>query len=165
MEPYEWLGSPAAETYPLHLISGQPGTRLHSQLDSGSVSRGSKIGGREPMTMNPADAGARNIRTGDIVRVFNSRGACLAGAIVSDSVMPGVVQLSTGAWYDPEQPGMAGTLCKHGNPNVLTRDKGTSSLAQAPSAHTALVEVAKFDGALPDVTAHQPPLIIEQGDL
>ncbi len=164
-EPYEWLGAPAAGIYPLHLISNQPGTRLHSQLDSGSVSCGSKIRGREPMTMNPADAAARGIGAGDVVRVYNDRGACLAGVILSASVMSGVVQLSTGAWYDPEYPGRTGALCKHGNPNVLTRDKGTSSLAQGPTAHSALVEVEKFDGPLPAVTAHVPPVIIEQGDL
>ncbi|NIP88752.1 MAG: molybdopterin oxidoreductase, partial [Gammaproteobacteria bacterium] len=56
-------------------------------------------------------------------------------------VMQGVVQLSTGAWYDPAEPGVEGTLCKHGNPNVLTRDVGTSRIGQGPSAHTTLVEV------------------------
>ena len=160
--PYEWLGSPDTATHPLHMISNQPRTRLHSQLDSGGVSRGSKIQGREPMTMNPRDAAARGIKDGDVARIHNDRGACLAGVILSDSVMPGVVQLSTGAWFDPEEPGRIGSLCKHGNPNMLTRDKGTSRLAQGPSAHSALVEVEKFTGPLPPVTAHRPPVIIEQ---
>ena len=31
----------------------------------------------------------------------------------------------------------------HGNPNVLTGDIPTSSLSQAPTAHTTLVEVKK----------------------
>ena len=43
--------------------------------------------------INPADAKARGISDGDVVRVHNSRGACLAGAIVSDTVSAGVVQL------------------------------------------------------------------------
>jgi biotin/methionine sulfoxide reductase len=162
-EPFEWLGAPNAASYPLHMLSNQPSTRLHSQLDSGAVSRGSKIQGREPMTMNPGDAAARGIASGDVARVYNDRGACLVGVILSDSVMPGVIQLSTGAWYDPEEPGKIGSLCKHGNPNVLTRDTGTSRLAQAPTAHTALVEVEKFVGVLPEITAHQPPEIIEMG--
>jgi len=163
-EPFEWLGSPLTETYPLHMISNQPSTRLHSQLDSGSVSRGSKIQGREPMTMNPDDAAARGIKSGHVARVYNDRGACLVGVILNESVMPGVIQLATGAWYDPEEPGKIGSLCKHGNPNVLTRDIGSSSLAQAPTAHTALVEVEKFEGVLPEVTAHQPPVILERGE-
>lgn len=96
---------------------------------------------------------------GDVVRVFNDRGACLAGAIVSDDVRPGVVQLATGAWYDPEVPGEIGSLCKHGNPNVLTRDKGTSKLGQGPSAHSTLVEIEKLDRPPPPVTAFVPPPI------
>jgi hypothetical protein len=47
-----------------------------------------------------------------------------------------VVHMSTGAWYDPEQPGVIGSLDKHGNPNLLTLDKGTSRLAQGPSPQT-----------------------------
>jgi biotin/methionine sulfoxide reductase len=162
-EPFEWLGAPTVATYPLHMISNQPSTRLHSQLDSGAVSMGSKIQGREPMTMNPGDAAARGIKNGDVARVYNDRGACLVGVILSDAAMPGVIQLSTGAWYDPQEPGKIGSLCKHGNPNVLTRDTGTSRLAQAPTAHTALVEVERFVGVPPEVTAHQPPEIIERG--
>ena len=47
-------------------------------------------------------------------------------------MIPGVVQLATGAWFDPETPGKTGSLDKHGNPNVLTRDRGTSRLGQGP---------------------------------
>ena len=53
----------------------------------------------------PHDAAARGIADGDIVRLYNDRGACLAGAVLSEALRPGVVQLSTGAWYDPEDPG------------------------------------------------------------
>src|SRR3546814_9327804 len=109
-EPDEWLGAPLAERFPLHLMSNQPRTRLHSQLDPGSVSRGSKIADREPITIHPDDAAARGIGDGDVVRVWNDRGSCLAGVIVSDVVIPGVVQLSTGAWFDPEHPGRSGGL-------------------------------------------------------
>ncbi len=42
----------------------------------------SKITGREPVRINPLDAAARGIRDGDIVRLFNARGACLAGCSV-----------------------------------------------------------------------------------
>lgn len=159
MEPYEWLGAASAKRYPLHLVSNQPRTRLHSQLDCGGVSQASKIRDREPAMMHPGDAAARGIAAGDVVRVFNVRGACLAGIILSEDVMPGAIQLSTGAWYDPDVPGKIGSLCKHGNPNVLTRDKGTSSLGQGPSAHSCLVEVEKFQGEPPPVTAFEPPVI------
>ena len=63
LEPAEWLGSPEAERFPLHLISNQPTTRLHSQLDAGATSRGEKVAGREPVWIHPTDAAARGIPT------------------------------------------------------------------------------------------------------
>lgn len=158
-EPTEWLGADAAKTYPLHMISNQPRTRLHGQLDNGRISRDSKIREREPIWIHPLDAAARNITDGDIVRVFNARGATLAGVLVSEEVRPGVIQFATGAWYDPVEPGAENSLDKHGNPNVLTRDAGTSRLGQGPSAHSALVDVERFEGEAPVVTAHKPPQI------
>ena len=162
MEPGEWLGSETAARYPLHLLSNQPATRLHGQLDDGRVSRASKVNGREPVRMHPDDAAARGIGDGDTVRVHNDRGALLAGAVISRAIRPGVIQLATGAAYDPLEPGTAGSLEKHGNPNVLTLDKGTSRLAQGPTAHSTLVEVERYDGEVPDVTAFTPPDLIER---
>ena len=85
IEPWEWLGGKDAKTYPLHLVSSQPRDRLHSQMDCGPVSAGGKVAGREAIAINPADAKARGIDDGDVVRVHNARGSCLAGAIVSDT--------------------------------------------------------------------------------
>ena len=163
LEPVEWLGSPKARRFPLHLVSNQPRTRLHAQLDPGRVSRESKIAGREPVWLHPRDARARGIRQGDVVRVHNDRGACLAGAHVTESVRPGVVQLSTGAWYDPLAGGRPGALEVHGNPNVLTLDKGASRLSQATSAMSCLVEIERYDGELPAIRAWQPPAMETDG--
>jgi biotin/methionine sulfoxide reductase len=142
------------------MISNQPRTRLHGQLDSGPISVQSKIAGREPISMNSVDAEARDLIAGDIVRVFNGRGQCLAGVVISDDLRQGVVQLATGAWYDPLEPGVPGTLDRHGNPNMLTLDKGTSQLAQAPISQTALVEIEHYDDELPDITVHSQPTIV-----
>jgi biotin/methionine sulfoxide reductase len=157
LEPAEWLGADAAADYPLHILSNQPRSRLHSQLDCAEVSRATKIKGREPVWINTADAAARGINEGDVVRLFNDRGALLAGALVTDAMRPGVLQLPTGAWYDPLEPGVPGTLDVHGNPNVVTLDKGTSRLAQGPVAQTALVQVERFEGPLPDIKVFAPP--------
>jgi biotin/methionine sulfoxide reductase len=156
LEPSEWLGGELAKRLPLHLISNQPSTRLHSQLDNGGHSLGSKIAGREPITIHPDDARRRGIRPGDVVRVFNDRGACLAGARISDAIRPGVVQLSTGAWFDPA-PDEPGGLDRHGNPNVLTFDRGTSRLAQGPSAMTTLVELERMEGSVPELEVFRGP--------
>lgn len=146
------------EHYPLFLLSGQPATRLHSQFDNGAHSMAHKIKGREPVLINPDDAVKRDICDGDIVELINNRGACLAGAIVTEDIAQGCVFLWTGAWYDPDF-GSPNNRDRHGNPNVLTHDYRTSSLTQSPAAHSALVEVRKFKGELPDITVFEQPKI------
>ena len=157
IEPAEWLGSEKTGKHPLHIISPHPKYRLHSQMDNTWLRDTYEVAGREPLWMNPADAKARGIASGDVVRAFNDRGALLAGAIVTDRIRQGVVMLQEGAWYDPDKPGEAGALCKHGNINLVTLDKGTSKLAQGNVANTALVEVEKLQGAAPAVTAFDVP--------
>jgi biotin/methionine sulfoxide reductase len=157
LEPIEWLGAKSAERHPLHLLSDQPGDKLHSQLDHGPHSRATKVKGRQPITLHPEDAAARGIADGDLVRIFNDRGACLAAARVNDRIRRGVVRLSTGAWFDPAASGANRPLEKHGNPNVLTLDIGTSKLSQGCSAQTCLVEIERHDGPAPAVTAHDLP--------
>ena len=157
LPPTEGAGSEAARRHPLQLIANQPATRLHSQLDFGATSLASKINRREPVRIHPQDASARGIRDGDIVRLYNDRGACLAGAVLSDALRPGVVQLSTGAWYDPKDLAAEKPFCVHGNPNVLTRDVGTSRLAQGCTGQLALVEIERFGGDLPPIKAFDPP--------
>ncbi|MGH6675071.1 MAG: molybdopterin-dependent oxidoreductase, partial [Xanthobacteraceae bacterium] len=73
IEPSEWRGE---RTYPLHLISSQPRYKLHSQMDSGSLSARGKVAGREAVTIHPDDAQRRGIKDGDLVRIYNARGAC-----------------------------------------------------------------------------------------
>ncbi len=136
MEPTEWLGR--ADPDHLHMISNQPRNKLHSQFDHGAVSRADRPRGVEPVTMHPDDAAARGLEDGQILRLYNVRGACLAELRTSDTIRRGVIQIATGAWLDPD-----GDLCRHGNPNVLTLDKGTSRLAQGPVAHSCLVKVGK----------------------
>jgi biotin/methionine sulfoxide reductase len=160
-EPAEWLGSGAAGRFPLQLIANNPKTRLHSQLDMGAFSQSSKVQGREPVRIHPEDARPRGIRDGDVVRLFNDRGSCLAGAVLSEDMRRGVIQLSTGAWYDPLDPADFDAMCVHGNPNVLTLDKGTSKLAQACSGQHALVQMERWTGIVPPIRAHDPPPLID----
>ncbi|GAA1650970.1 molybdopterin-dependent oxidoreductase [Georgenia ruanii] len=159
LEPEEWLGGRAARRHGLHLVSNQPRTRLHSQLDHAAHSRKSEVHGREPILLHPDDARARGVADGQVVRVFNDRGACLAGARLTTDVRPGVVVLSTGAWFDPEEPGRPASLERHGNPNVLTPDRGASQLSQGPSPGSCLVELEPWAGPLPPIGCFTPPEI------
>ena len=158
LEPREWLGS-KNQQFPIHLISNQPKTKLHSQLDHGSHSRLHKIKGREPVRINPIDAKKRGIQNGEIVRLFNKRGSCLAGAIIDKNIRIGVAQMSTGAWYDPSRKTGNEFMCIHGNPNVLTPDFGTSKLGQGPIAHSCLIEIEVYKDVPEEINAFQPPTI------
>jgi trimethylamine-N-oxide reductase (cytochrome c) len=141
----------------LHLIGPHPEYRIHSQMNSADVRQLYTVQQREPIEISTADAAARGIADGDVVRVFNDRGQTLAGAVVTDDLLPGVVRLAQGSWYDPDLPGEIGALNKYGSCNQLTRDIPSSKIGQATAAHTALVRVEKFDGPLPAVTAFDPP--------
>ena len=136
--PDEWLGAASVEQFPLHLVTPQPGDKLHSQLECAIADRP----GARPATatISAADAQQRGVETGEVIRIFNDRGACLARAYVSTDILQGVVSLSTGAWHDPRSDGTD----RQGNPNVLTRDLGTSRLGQGSTAHTTLVEFSRI---------------------
>ena len=105
--------------------------------------------------MTGADASARGLCDGDIVKVYNDRGAYLAVAVITDEIIDGVVQTPTGAWYDPIDG-----VCVNGNPNTVTRDAGTSRLAQGSTGQLCLVEIEKFVGAPPAGRGYAPPQFV-----
>jgi biotin/methionine sulfoxide reductase len=156
-EPREWLGAEAAARFPLHLLSFQPFTRLHGQLDVGRAAAANRVAGREPILMHPEDAAARGLQDGQVVRVFNDRGAIAAGLRVTDQLRRGVVAMATGAWWNPARPGATDAPCLHGNANVLTQDVGTSRLGQGSAAQSCLVQIEAWPGEPPPVTVHAPP--------
>lgn len=156
LEPAEWLGGAKAKEFPLHLLSHQPAGKLHSQLDPSEVSVQFKRDGRKVLNLSPRDAAVRSIGDGDSIKVYNDRGAFVASARVNDGLMNGVAQVPTGAWFDPEEPGAAASLEKHGNPNVVMLDKGTSRLGQGSVAQTVLMQVEEFANP-PRVTAFDLP--------
>ncbi|KQV39360.1 MULTISPECIES: molybdopterin-dependent oxidoreductase [unclassified Rhizobium] len=162
LEPEEWLGSTSTRLHPIHLVTHQPKRRLHSQLDHSCHSKEGKVAGREPILLNDHDAQQRNLRTGDLVRVYNARGECLAGVQVTEDVMPGVAIMATGAWFDPTD-WTRPSLESHGNPNVLTMDQGTSALSQGCSALSCLVQVERYLDEVPPVRAFELPMI-DSGD-
>jgi biotin/methionine sulfoxide reductase len=69
--------------------------------------------------------------------------------------------MATGAWYDPDTlPGEPLPIGVAGNPNMVTRDVGTSRLAQACTGQLCLVEVSPFSGTPPAGHGHDPPPIV-----
>lgn len=169
-EPSEGVNR-ATKATPLALMTVKSRRRLHSQLDgtlvfenrSGCGSAGIEdpasepvaVDSREPLWIHPLDAEARGIRSGDLLLVANGRGRAMAGAYVTDRVMPGVVVLHHGAWYAPVET-KEGILDLRGNSNTLTMDDPTSKLACGNIASTALVEVEKWTGERPRVYVFDP---------
>ena len=147
----------------MHLISNQPKGKLHSQLDHGVTSCKSKVNGREQVKLHPRQAQLRRITQGDIVRVFNSRGSCLAAANICEDIHENIIELPTGSWFDPSKTDnncQEESLEVHGNPNAVTQDIGSSSLGQGCAAHSCLVNIERFDGELPKITVFKLPEII-----
>ena len=54
--------------------------------------------------------------------------------------------------------GKGGEVNKVPPRNVLTMDKGTSKLAQSSTAQTALVQIERYEGPVPEITVFAPPV-------
>ncbi len=134
IETWESPHDPLAQNYPLQVITTHLWRRAHSQYDNVPWLRELEP---QQVTLNSADAGARAIKDGDMVRVFNDRGAMILPARVTERIMPGVVDIPQGAWYAPDRNG----IDRGGCANVLTRDEHSAGGAYA--TNTCLVQIEK----------------------
>jgi anaerobic dimethyl sulfoxide reductase subunit A len=134
IEAWESPRDPLALKYPLQLITTHTKRRAHTQFETLPWLRE-----LEPhaITINTVDAQQRGILHGDRVRVFNDRGQMVLPAKVTERIMPGVVDIPQGAWYNPDAAGVDQGGCA----NVLTRDE--PSPAGALPTNTSLVEVER----------------------
>lgn len=131
---WEGRNSPMAEKYPLQLISTHLKRRTHSQFDNVPWLRELET---QAILLNTIDARARDVSDGDMVRVFNDRGEVIIPAKVTERIMPGVVDIPQGAWYNPDKRGSDRGGCA----NVLTRDE--PSPGGAFCYNTSLVQLQK----------------------
>ncbi|MGI9952697.1 molybdopterin-dependent oxidoreductase [Moorellaceae bacterium AZ2] len=140
-----------AKKYPLLCVANPPRWRFHAQGDDITWFREiptCKVKGYdgymyEPVWINPADAEKRGIKDGDIVKVFNERGIILAGAKVSERIVPGAVMINKGARVDPIAPG----IDRGGSINLITPAKPISKNCWGFAVTGFLVEVEKLDPA------------------
>ena len=137
IETWESLNDPLAEKYPLQLTTPHFKRRAHSQFDNLPWLRELQD---QMISINPLDAEERGIKDGDIVRAFNDRGAMLIPANVTERIMPGVVAIPQGAWFDLDENGVDRGGCS----NTLT--KNVTSPAGAFAPNTALVQIEKGRG-------------------
>ncbi|EKY3232702.1 molybdopterin-dependent oxidoreductase [Cronobacter malonaticus] len=132
---FEQVSDPLRAQYPLQLTGFHYKSRTHSTYGNVDVLQAAC---RQQIWINRQDAQARGINDGDLVRVWNARGEARIEAKVTPRIMPGVVALGEGAWYQPDAEGVdhAGSI------NVLTTQR-PSPLAKGNPSHSNLVQLAR----------------------
>lgn len=121
-----------SERYPLAMISPPARNFLNSTFVNVKTLR--HIEGRPELEIHPADAAARGIADGDLVRVFNARGAHVCHAAVNGRARQGVV-VGLGIWW--RKDGANGT-----NVNALTHQQLTD-IGRAPAFYDCAVQVER----------------------
>jgi biotin/methionine sulfoxide reductase len=86
-----------------------------------------------------SDAAGLGISDGQLVLLHNERGRCLASARTAAEILPGVLCIENGVPLELDETDPS--LCRNGNPNVLTTDRPTSTWSQATAAHSCLVRI------------------------
>jgi len=125
---------PLFEKYPMQLLTPHPRNRVHSELYTVPWLREVE---EHRAWVNPADAEPRGIKDGDEIHVFNDRGKVAIKVRVTERIIPGVVSIFEGAWYNPDKNG----IDRGGCANTLTRD--AYSGGGAAVMNSSLVEVEK----------------------
>ncbi len=134
IETWEGPNDPLSQKYPLQLITTHFKGRAHSQFHNVPW-----LQELLPQTVliSSSDARARGINDGEPVRVFNDRGQMIIPTKVSERIMPGVVDVPQGAWYNPDEDG----IDRGGCANILTKD--AYSPGGANCTNTTLVQVER----------------------
>jgi molybdopterin guanine dinucleotide-containing S/N-oxide reductase-like protein len=152
---WEGYNSGLATRYPLQFISPHPRYTFHTHHDANLSWLGEIPGHRvlkdgyywHPVRLSPADAAARGIRTGDIVRLYNDRGAVLCIAEVTERMRQGVAHSYYGSGkYDPVEPGNPESLEKGGCVAILTPDRMLSRNVPGMAPNSCLIEIEKWKG-------------------
>ena len=130
-------GDSAGKKYPLQAIGHHSLARVHSTHANNDWLQEAFP---QRIFINPLDASKRDIRDGDLVRVWNARGELVIPARLTTRILPGVVDIPQGAWWKPD----AGGVDHGGNINVLTSHRWTP-LAFGSTQQTIRVEVEKLN--------------------
>lgn len=155
LEAHEYLGN--AKEGQVHVVSPHPYWRLHSQMANvDEIRKEHYIKDREVCFISQEDADLRGIKNGDLIEVYNDRGALVVGAVVSEKIMKGVISIYEGCWPSLDSKGR----CNSGLVNFLTSTQPSSGLSHATSANTCLAYVKKCTDAEPKNKAYDAPEIL-----
>jgi anaerobic dimethyl sulfoxide reductase subunit A len=136
----EWESpfGPEAGRYPLQVIGTHFMPRVHSTFANCDWNNEAFP---QRVFINPLDAADRGLTDGQKVRVFNERGTLILPCQITKRIMPGVVNIPQGAWWQPDGDGndIGGSV------NVLTSERW-SPFAFGNTQHTIMAEVAWLKG-------------------
>jgi trimethylamine-N-oxide reductase (cytochrome c) len=150
----ESLFGERCNTYPLVLVSNHPRWRFHAQYDDVPWFREidqCRMEGfdgymYEAIWMHPETAEARGIKYGDVVKIYNERGAVLGGAYVTERCRPNTVRQDHGARLDPindDASDEAARVERSGANNCISPHAVSSKNATGMVSCGYLVELAK----------------------
>jgi anaerobic dimethyl sulfoxide reductase subunit A len=133
----EWESPFTSSSYPLQALGHHTLHRVHSTHDNNDWLEEAFP---QRVFMNPIDALPRDIQDGELVKVYNERGALILPCRFTDRIMPGVIDIPQGAWHAPDEDGTDRGGCV----NVLTSHRWTP-FAFATAQHTIMVQVQKAE--------------------
>jgi molybdopterin guanine dinucleotide-containing S/N-oxide reductase-like protein len=151
---WEGYNSELVKKYPLQLISPHPRMTFHTHHDINSpwlaetpANRVFKNGyAWHVVRLHPSDAKARNIREGDIIKLYNDRASVLGIAQVTERMRPGVVHSYEGsAKYDPVQPGNPDSPDRGGCVNALSSSRFISKNVSGMAPNSCLIEMCRWE--------------------
>jgi anaerobic dimethyl sulfoxide reductase subunit A len=137
------------DMYPLQAIGHHTLHRVHSTHDNNDWLEEAFP---QRVFINPIDAEPRGIRDGDEVKVFNDRGALILPCRITHRILPGVVDIPQGAWYEPDENG----IDRGGCVNVLTSHHWTP-FAYGTAQHTIMVQVEIYRSKVVGPTPNLKP--------
>ncbi|UCD22778.1 MAG: molybdopterin-dependent oxidoreductase [Chloroflexota bacterium] len=146
----ETIGTERSKKYPLLVCSNHPRWGVHSEHEDMIWLREietCKVKGPDgyqyqPSWLHPSEAEKRGIKHGDVISIYNDRGTLLAGAYITERIMPGVVYIDHGAKWDPIAPG---EIDRGGAINTIVPRNTTSKNAVGHAVSGFLVQVEKTD--------------------
>jgi trimethylamine-N-oxide reductase (cytochrome c) len=152
-----WEGTQTSQLlarFPLQLISPHPRYSFHTSQD-GKGSFINKIAEHRVRVdgwdywvarVNPADAAARGVKDGQLIRLFNQRGAVICAARVTERIMPGVVHAyESSAVYAPlGRPGESAE--RGGCVNQLTPKRVQTEFTSGSAPNSCLIDFEAWNG-------------------
>jgi len=146
----ETIGTERSKKYPLLVCSNHPRWGVHSEhkdmiwlreIETCKV-RGPDGYQYQPGWLHPSEAKKRGIKNGDVISIYNDRGTVLAGAYITERIMPGVVYIDHGAKWDPIA---LGEIDRGGAINTIVPRNTTSKNAVGHAVSGFLAQVEKTD--------------------